>query len=104
MNKKKAREFVDELNKLQEKFGFRLGANYEEDIDYDYEGNMCAIGGNIHLNITDEEGFEITIDDLMSGYSTCYYCSRNIDSDANFCNVACEHKYSKWKQGSTIKA
>ena len=101
MDKKKAREFVEELTKLEEKFGFRLGASYEDDIDYDFEGNMYAIGGSTWLNLTDKNGFEITIDDLMSGYSTCYYCSRNIDSDDNFCNVACEFKYNNLKQSSS---
>ena len=98
MDKKKAREFVEELNKLQERFGFTVETNYEEDIDYDYEGNSYSMGGNSYLTIVDELGFEISVDDLMNGFSTCYYCGRNVESDNNFCNVACEYKYNIRKE------
>lgn len=97
MDKKRAREFVEELNKLQEKFSIHITSSFQEEIDYDYEGESYVSGINSELVLVDKEGFEISLDDLLSGYSTCYYCNRTIETDSNFCNTGCEKKYKDYK-------
>lgn len=94
MDKKKARKFLAELNKLQEKYGFQIASNYEEEIEYDYDENPYVGSVSSYLVLVDEEGFEISINDLENGYSTCYYCNRHIDGDLNFCNKGCEEKFN----------
>lgn len=93
MDKKKARKFVEELNKLQEKYGFQITTNYEQEIDYDFKGESYVSGVTSYLTLVDNEGFEISIEDLERGYSSCYYCGRNVEGDHNFCNSGCEEKY-----------
>lgn len=94
MDKKKAREFLKELEKLQEKYGLQISSNYEQEIDYDYEESPYVSGVNSYITIVDKDGFEISIEDLERGYSTCFYCGRNIEGDHSFCNSGCEEKYS----------
>jgi hypothetical protein len=97
MDKKKAKEFIEELNKLQEKFGLHISSTYVEEIDYNYEEEPYVSGVSSHLVLVDGEGFEVSLDDLLSGFSTCYYCGRNIEIDSNFCNMNCEKKYKDSK-------
>ena len=93
MDKEKARAFLEELWKLEEKYGISVSATYEEDFDYDYEDNLYASGGQVMLTLVDKEGHEISIDEVECGVSTCLYCGRNINNDAEFCHLDCETKY-----------
>lgn len=96
MDKNKAREFIKELNKLEEKYGFRIASSYEEEIDYDYEESPYVSGVHSYLTLIDEEGIELSLDDLESDHFTCYYCGRDIeDDDRDFCNKGCEESYKK---------
>lgn len=92
MDKKKAKEFIEELNKLQEKFGIHIVSDYTEEIDYNYEEEPYVSGVSSCLILVDTEGFELSLNDLMSGYSTCYYCGRHTDAESSFCNIGCEQK------------
>ena len=94
MDKKKARKFLAELSQLEEKYGIHLTTDYEEEIGYDYEGSACVDGIRSYLVVVDKEGFGLSVDDLLNEYFTCYYCSRKIEGEDNFCNAACEQKYN----------
>lgn len=94
MDKKKAREFLAELSRLEEKYGMHLTTDYEEEIDYDYEESPYVSGIHSYLVVVDKEGFGLSVDDLLNEYFTCYYCDRNIDEERDFCNAHCEQKYN----------
>ena len=97
MDKKKARKFLEEVRKLEEKYGVRIASGYEEEIDYDYEENPYVIGINSFLVLVDEEGYGLSIDLLEDGCSICRYCNRHIDGDDDFCNKGCEAKFKARK-------
>lgn len=60
MTNKNIELFMKELDELQEKYKIYISADYNEDCDYDYEGNMHPSGfGESYLVFLDENGYEI---------------------------------------------
>lgn len=66
-NYKKALLFLRELDQLEQKYGMRVVADYEETIDYDYEESPYVSGGQSYLTLLDEDGNEYT-DDKIADY------------------------------------
>lgn len=58
MNEEKFSNFLSELDKLQHKYGIRIGTKYEHEIDYDYEENPYLSGTVTSLVLIDQEGNE----------------------------------------------
>ncbi|AZV43574.1 hypothetical protein BAOM_2965 [Peribacillus asahii] len=64
MNKEKLKEFIRELNRLQEKHGIYISAGYDEMIDYNWDEEPYVSGVQSYLVFSDKEGNEKTLDDL----------------------------------------
>lgn len=95
MDYPKAREFVKELAVLQEKYGIRLEAGYEEEIDYDYDEVSYVSGVTSYLVLVDKDGFDIPLHDLESETLVCRYCGRIVDTDRLYCHEGCKEKDEK---------
>lgn len=93
MDKQKAKAFLGKLRKLEEEYGFSVGADYVEELDYDRDESPFVGSVSAHLVLVDKEGFDISVDDLMNERYTCRYCQRSIDNEDDFCNASCEKKY-----------
>lgn len=50
------KQFFKEFQELQNKYGIRVFADYEEEIDYDYEGESYVSGIESYLSIYDQKG------------------------------------------------
>jgi hypothetical protein len=64
MDKEKLKQFIKELNQLEEKHGIYVIAGYEETIDYNWDEEPYVSGVAAHLIYTDKEGNELTLDHL----------------------------------------
>ena len=51
----KFKEFTEELNKLEEKYGMKIEAYSEEDWDEGIDGEWYSIGTETYLSVCDEE-------------------------------------------------
>lgn len=49
------KQFFKEFQELQNKYGIRVFADYEEEIDYDYEGESYVSGIESYLSIYDQK-------------------------------------------------
>lgn len=103
MDISKAKKFIEELNKLQKRYSISIASGYEEEIDYDYDEIPYASGGSSYLVLVDEDGYEISLDDLENEYFTCYYCGRKVEEERSFCNIICKTSYNNWKYSDSNK-
>lgn len=61
MDKDKFSMFLQELRELEEKYGYCVSADYEEEIHYDWDEEPYVASVEAYLLITDSNGDQIKI-------------------------------------------
>jgi L-lysine 2,3-aminomutase len=64
MNKEKLKGFLKELKQLEDKYEIRISSSCVEMIDFDWADEPFISGISSQLVFSDENGNEMTIDDL----------------------------------------
>lgn len=70
MNKEKFKQFLKDLKQLEEKHGIYISASYEEEIDYNWDEEPYVSGVQAVLMYYDNNGNEMTLDNLDIDDST----------------------------------